>query len=212
MNPLLNLTRIKNAQKITLWQFGNEILYKLCNDHFEHKTDEHILTKVLFIGRVYAAAVERRKNKNKIQNDNFYKNEIVPIFKNSTLDERLTKLKNMSVMDSNTIMYALETHNYLVGILKKITNHNKRSFSSKYLHFHIPEMYFIYDSRSIKGIRKFVNMIPKKHQSILGFSNIDSEYAKFYIKCFVLKNQITLNYGNSLTNREIDNLLINAGK
>lgn len=108
MNPLLNLTRIKNAQKISLWQFGNEILYKLCNDHFEHKTDEHILTKVLFIGRVYAAAVERRKNKNKIQNDNFYKNEIVPIFKNSTLDERLTKLKNMSVMDSNTIMYALE--------------------------------------------------------------------------------------------------------
>jgi hypothetical protein len=212
MNPLLNLNRIKNAKEINLWQFGNEILYKLCNDHFEHKIDKYILTKVLFIGRIYAAAVERRKNKKKIQNNDFYKNEIIPIFKNSSLDERLTKLKNMSIMDLNTIKYALETHYYLVEILKKITNHNKRSFSSKYLHFHIPEMYFIYDSRSIKGIRKFVDKIPKKHQSILEFSNIDSEYAKFYIKCFILKNQITLNYGNSLTNREIDNLLINAGK
>jgi hypothetical protein len=82
MNPLLNLTRIKNAKEISLWQFGNEILYKLFNDHFEHKTDEHILTKVLFIGRIYAAAVERRKNINKIQNDYFYENEIIPVLKN----------------------------------------------------------------------------------------------------------------------------------
>lgn len=115
-------------------------------------------------------------------------------------------------MDSKTIKYALETHNYLVNILHEITDQNKRSFSSKYLHFHIPEMFFIYDSRATKGIRKFVNKIPKEHQSILELSNIDSEYAKFYIKCFELKNQITLNYGISLTNREIDNLLINAEK
>lgn len=210
MNPTLNLTRIKNAQKINLWQFGNEILYKLCNDHFKHKTDKYILTKVLFIGRIYAAAVERRKNLYKIQNDDFYKNEIIPVLKKSKIDERLTKLKNMNVMDSNTIKYALETHNYLVTILREITDQNKRSFSSKYLHFHIPKIFFIYDNRAKKGIRKFVNKIPKEHQSILELSNIDSEYAKFYIKCFELKNQITLNYGISLTNREIDNLLINA--
>lgn len=42
MNPTLNLTRIKNAKKINLWQFGNEILYKLCNDHFKHKIDNYI--------------------------------------------------------------------------------------------------------------------------------------------------------------------------
>ena len=211
MNPLLNLTRIKNAQEISLWQFGNEILYKLCNDHFEHKIDKYILTKVLFIGRIYAAAVERRKNKNKIQNDDFYENEIIPVFKKSNIDDRLAKLKNMSVMDSNTIKYALETHNYLVTILREITDLNKRSFSSKYLHFHIQEMFFIYDSRAIKGIRKFNNRISLEYQSILELDNIDNEYAKFYIKCFELKNQITLNYGIDLTNREIDNLLINVG-
>lgn len=211
MKLMPNKLEIKDAEK-SLWSFSNNILYDLCNNFFEHKTDEHILTKILFIGRVYAAAVERRKNKNKIQNDDFYKNEIIPIFINSTLDERLAKLKNMNFMDSNTIKYALETHDYLVNILHEITDQNKRSFSSKYLHFHIPEMYFIYDSRSIKGIRKFINKIPKEHQSILELSNIDSEYAKFYIKCFELKNQITLNYGISLTNREIDNLLINVGK
>jgi hypothetical protein len=209
MNPILNLTRIKNAQKINLWQFGNEILYKLCNDQFEHKIDKYILTKVLFIGRIYAAAVERRKNKNKIQNDDFYTDEIIPVFKKSNIDDRLTKLKNMNFMDSNTIKYALETHDYLVNILHEITDQNKRSFSSKYLHFHIPEMFFIYDSRATKGIRKFINKIPLEHQSILKLNNIDIEYAKFYIKCFELKKQITLNYRIDLTNREIDNLLIN---
>lgn len=212
MNPILNLTRIKNAQKINLWQFGNEILYKLCNDQFEHKIDKYILTKVLFIGRIYAAAVDRRKNKNKIQNDDFYIDGIIPVFKKSTLDKRLKKLKNMNVMDSNTIKYALETHNYLVNILQEITDLNKRSFGSKYLYFHIPEMFFIYDSRVIKGIRKFKNKIPLEYQSILELDNIDSKYAKFYIKCFELKNQITLKYGIYLTNREIDNLLITAVK
>lgn len=118
----------------------------------------------------------------------------------------------MSVIDSNTIKYALETHNYLVGILKKITNHNNRSFSSKHLHFHIPELFFIYDSRAKKVIRKFKNRISLEYQSILELDNIDSEYAKFYIKYFKLKNQITLNYEIVLTNREIDNLLINADK
>jgi hypothetical protein len=118
----------------------------------------------------------------------------------------------MKVMDSNTIKYSLETHNYLVAILREITDLNKRSFSSKYLHFHIPEMFFIYDSRAKKGIRKFKNKIPLEYQSILELDNIDSEYGKFYIKCFELKNQITLNYGISLTNREIDNLLINDKK
>jgi hypothetical protein len=206
-----NKLEIKDAEK-SLWSFSNNILYDLCNNFFEHKTDEHILTKILFIGRVYAAAVERRQNKYKIQNDDFYKNQIIPIFINSTLDERLAKLKNMNFMDSYTIKYALETHDYLVNILHEITDQNKRSFSSKYLHFHIPEMFFIYDSRATKGIRKFINKIPLEHQSILKLNNIDIEYAKFYIKCFELKKQITLNYRIDLTNREIDNLLININK
>ena len=42
------------------------ILYHLCKDNFQHEQEDVILTKVLFIGRIYAAAIERRKNKSNI--------------------------------------------------------------------------------------------------------------------------------------------------
>lgn len=200
--------QIETAQQKNVWDFGNAILYKLCKDNFNHDTDDHILTKVLFIGRIYAAAVERRKNKSNDINDNFYIDTVAPAFRKSKLDEKLSVLKIGKTENINNIKSVLQTHYFLTSMLKKITALEKRSFSSKYLHFHLPDLFFIYDSRAVNALRKFTSQVPKDLKYILELENIDNEYAKFYCKCFDLKRQIKTQLNIELTNRQLDNLLI----
>ena len=200
--------QLDTARQKNVWDFGNAILYKLCKDNFNHDLDDHILTKVLFIGRIYAAAVERRKNKSNDINDNFYTDTVAPTFRKSKLDKKLSDLKSAKPDKVENIKSVLQTHYYLTSMLKKITALDKRSFSSKYLHFHLPDLFYIYDSRAVSALRQFTSQVPKDLKHILVLDNIDNEYAKFYCKCFDLKRQIKTQFKIDLTHRQLDNLLI----
>lgn len=201
--------QIDRAIKKSPWDFSNKILYDLCRTYFNHKEDDVILTKVLFIGRIYAAAIERRKNKNEEEiNDNFYLKEVTKSFKNQELDERLESLKKYKEINYENLSSVLNTHYYLTSEIKKITDLEKRSFSSKYLHFHLPEMFYIYDSRAVKALREFISEVPEEMKEIIRQENVDEEYAKFLCKCVSLKKQIESHYNIKITNRQFDNLLI----
>ncbi len=117
-------------------------------------------------------------------------------------------LKNKTEISENNISKILETHYQLTSDIKKITELKKRSLSSKYLHFHLPNLFFIYDSRVVKGLKRFYKNVPKEHSYFLDFKKIDNEYSKFFLKCFDLKNKINKEYNIDLTNRQLDNLLI----
>jgi hypothetical protein len=201
-------THIQSACQQNVWDFGNAILYKLCKENFKHDTINHIITKVLFIGRIYSAAVERRRNKTSEINDNFYIKTVAPAFRDSLLDEKLSSLQLLKRVNIETTKTVLETHHYLTILLKKITALEKRSFCSKYLHFHLPDLFFIYDSRALNALRLFKIKLPYDLKQILELENIDLEYAKFYCKCVTLKRQIKLDFNIDLTNRQLDNLLI----
>jgi hypothetical protein len=200
--------QLDTARQKNVWDFGNAILYKLCKDNFKHDLDDHILTKVLFIGRIYAAAVERRKNKSNDINDNFYTDTVAPTFRKSKLDDKLSGLKIAKIENIENIKSVLQTHYFLTSMLKNITALDKRSFSSKYLHFHLPDLFYIYDSRAVAALRQFTSQVPKDLKHILELENIDSEYSKFYCKCFDLKRHIKTQFNIDLTNRQLDNLLI----
>ena len=119
--------QIDNSLQISPWDYGNEILYNLCRDNFFHDKDDRILTKVLFIGRIYAAAIERRKNKNKNINDNFYVDTVAPTFRKSNIDKHFFKLKQIKKLSTDSIAQALETHHYLTATIYDITKLDKRS-------------------------------------------------------------------------------------
>lgn len=176
--------QISKAQQKTVWSFGNDILYDLCKNNFEHNQDDKILTKVLFI------------------------DTIAPALRNSQLDKYLGELKTIKYLNVDSIKLILQTHSHLTSTLYKITNLEKRSFSSKYLHFHLPDLFFIYDSRAVTAMRLFTSQVPNDLGYLLKLKNIDAEYAKFFCKCFELKQQIKRTYNLDLTNRELDNLLI----
>ncbi len=153
-------TQIKKAKQKNVWDFGNRLLYEMCSSTFTHTQDDQILAKVLFIGRIYAVAIERRRNKQEMLGDDFYIETVAPAFKNSDLDKHLAALKKIRQIGLNEVKRILKLAFYLTSLINKITDLNKRSFGSKYLHFHLPELFFIYDSRAVKGMQYFINRVP----------------------------------------------------
>jgi len=198
---------IENGLSSKEWDFGNNNLYKLCFENFEHNESDKIIAKVWLIGRAYAAAIERRKNKTDI-NDNFYTNSVAPAFQNSELDKHLNTIRNEKRITIENIDKILVIHNYLVQVIKKITEMEKRSFCSKYLHFHLPDLFFIYDSRAVTALRQFISRVPQELTYLTKINGIDSEYANFFVKSFVLRNQIENDFDLKLTTREFDKILI----
>jgi hypothetical protein len=208
MDPQITEDLITTCSKPTPWDLGNQVLYDLCSDHFAHDTTERIVAKTWLIGRSYAVALERRRNKTDI-NDNFYIKSVVPAFMNSKLDTILADIKNLdlSIESAATI---LESQLYLTKRLFRITELDKRSFSSKYLHFHCPSLFFIYDTRAASAIKTLVPRLPKELKDYISTLSVDSEYGKFFFRCLLFQKQVVDNYKIILSPREIDNFLVNA--
>jgi len=207
MKKLPSLNEIKTSLS-TLWDFENKVLYDLCSANFYHNDNDKILAKVMLIGRAYSAAIERRKNKEE-SNDNFYILKVAPAFKNSIIDEYLNKLKSEDFLTLDNIPLVLEAHKYLTNLTYTLTELEKRSLSSKYLHFHLPKLFYIYDSRVVGSIRQFIDKVPESMERFVNSDKVDKEYAIFFCKCFSVMNSIKDTYKVDLTTRQFDNILIN---
>ncbi len=206
MKEQLTTGIIEDCKK-SVWNFGNGVLYKLCAESFYHTEEEQILAKVWLIGRAYAAAIERRKIK-EANNDDFYITKVVPAFKYSELDEKLRELRQFDKLTEENLGKMLETHYYFTKLTAELTGLEKRSFCSKYLHFHLPNLFPIYDSRVVGSLRKFISKSPRRFSQILNSHRIDREYAKFACKSLAVRQEIEITIGVELTLREFDNLLI----
>ncbi|TVR84638.1 MAG: hypothetical protein EA412_00265 [Chitinophagaceae bacterium] len=200
-------TELIEACKKSIWSFGNGVLYKLCAENFYHTEDEQILAKVWLIGRAYAAAIERRKIKEAI-NDDFYIDKVVPAFKKSELDSKLEELSQFDKLTEENLGKILETHYYFTKLTAELTGLKKRSFCSKYLHFHLPNLFPIYDSRVVGSLRKLISKTPVRFSQILNSTSIDREYGKFACKSLAVRQDIEKTFDKKLTLREFDNLLI----
>lgn len=201
---------IKSALQTNEWNFGNQVLYELCKNNPQHNENSEIIAKIWLIGRAYAATIERKRNDaNKIDNDDFYIKRVGPMIKESKIDNWLNSLKNYKEVSISNLYHILEVHYNVTNLFSSINGLQKRSLASKYLHFHFPNLFFIYDSRAVKGIATF-----SKHTGRVGNSNekSDNEYRKFCEKCINLSNYIEEKYEIPLSPRSLDNLLLIAGK
>lgn len=189
--------------------FGNKILYEMCKNNPLHNDDEVISGKVWLIGRSYAVAIERVREKKYI-NDDFYSIEVPKIFTKNydgNFDGDIQSIKD------NGIEKILSTHKKLTDAIKHATGLEKRSFSSKYLHFHRPNIFYIYDSRAsdsihkiIKGSKELFNEFKGRRKELRG--KYDIRYTEFFIKCLILRKHIKSEFGIELSPRHIDDFLI----
>jgi hypothetical protein len=87
-----------------------------------------------------------------------------------------------------------------------MTGLNNRSLASKYLHFHKPNAFFIYDSRASRAISRIIP--DDANIPALDCSNADKEYSSFVRKCLWLREQ----HKELETPRQVDNLLLAVSK
>jgi hypothetical protein len=195
---------INKSKEQNEWSLGNSVLYDLCSSHFTHEKDSKIIAKIWLIGRTYAAAIERRKPKVEKINDDFYISTVAPKIRDSEIDSWIKKCK-----ESNQIADYLEIHKKLTILFSEISGLEKRSLASKYLHFHLPNKFYIYDTRAVNAVNMFLKSINVKKLIIPKlFNQYDHEYVKFYIKCDYIKSFVLQNYSIDLNCRDIDNLLV----
>src|ERR1700741_48060 len=136
---------IKKAMSDTAWDFGNQVLYDMCKTNPEHKSNQIIIGKIWLIGRAYAAAVERRRNKGSETGDAFYEEVVAPKISHSDIDKWFEAIRASNKED---VALHLQTHSKVTNLLTEISGLEKRSLASKYLHFHFPQLFYIYDSRA----------------------------------------------------------------
>ena len=196
---------IDHALGYSPWDFGNNVLYALCKDHPKHDRADVIIAKMLLIGRTYAAAIERRKNAQNTSDD-FYTNVVVNEIKISELDQLLNRLPEKMVKPWTQLGMVITVHKKLTDIFYDMTELNKRSLASKYLHFHRPDLFFLYDSRSRESISK---VTPRLDQ----IKNIDAElqdqeYHAFCRRALHLREFIAKEFGKTLTPRQLDKILL----
>lgn len=197
---------IQKALSHKVWDFGNQVLYDLCASHPHHKNDDEIIAKVWLIGRSYAAAIERRRNKTSTDGDDFYENKVSPEIKKSDIDIWFKELSTSSV---NNVSIALKTHKDVTDLFKNISGHDKRSLASKYLHFHFPDRFYIYDSRAHNGIKMLTDGIGRLPNQLNQFDDV---YARFFLRCKALNNEIIGIFGRKLSPRELDKVLLEKSK
>lgn len=204
---------IKNEEKVLklldafdkkgdMESYGNDVLYRMCKEKPLHNEKDIVASKMWLIGRSYAAAIERTKSGEKFETiiDKFW-DKLTP--KSENIDKTLQSINSLPVEKiENNVQIILKLHKKFMDIIKEATAMDKRSLTSKYLHFHCPNAFFIYDSRARLSINKLV-----KKQDIYGYSG-DYEYVEFFLRVLKLQQFIKEQTGKIFTPRKIDNFLL----
>ena len=196
---------IKKAKKEyeESFSFGDQILYDMCKKYPAHNKEEKgiIMSKVWLIGRSYAAALERTRDGRKDIYNKLAKKNLEEI------DKRIEKLKNYQTIDNTNIEVILNLHHELVKIYNDVSGLNKISLASKYLHFHLPNLFYIYDSRANDAITKITKETGrlKKSEKI---SQENTAYAKFFNKVYIFQNKLKSITKTKYSPRDIDCILL----
>lgn len=206
MNPTRGVVSRAIDESMDQWSVSNGILYDVCRRHPRHVDAREITAKVLLVGRVYAASIERgRANASTVSSDQFY-GELVPQqLMRSKLDDRLEALRSVRRIDNTAIEPILETHGYLMGLFHELTGKEKRSLASKYLHFHLPELFFLYDSRAAAAMRLLLEgWRPRTNGNVA----CDSTYASFFHSALELRRRVEDRFQKQLSPRHLDRILL----
>lgn len=190
-----------------LWAPVTQCLYDLCRKYPDHNRNSVVAAKVLLIGRSHAAAVERgvRNEPGTIRDTTeFYQKRIATPIRRSGLDIQISKLRSLEKISAENAEVVLAAHNRLTDVIASSIGMRKRSFASKYLHFHAPAAVPIYDSLADATLRRY---LPRRARIPTRWAAYDRPYAQFLSRFLELRDSIRDDFGHVLSPREMDRLL-----
>ena len=88
-------TDVDIAKQESLWDFGNSVLYDLCEKHSRHDHLDKIIAKIWLIGRSYSASIERRKKISDV-GERFYESVVAPVVQRAHIDSWFSDLGTLT--------------------------------------------------------------------------------------------------------------------
>lgn len=193
------------------WKWANEILYSMCRADPAHKEIDVIIGKVCLIGRATAASIERRKEEFVVENEDFYLESVAPKIKASDIDKWINGAAKIRYLSKSNMAAALRAHSQLTKLFSEISGQDKVSLASKYLHFHLPNAFFILDAIAEKELRKRLTRrinIREIEQYGININEINDRYARYVLRCLEYRDLMSKNMENRwITPRELDDML-----
>lgn len=187
------------VEKKSIWGTANAELYELCKKYPCHDNREQTVAKLWMIGRTYAAALERRQHPI-VSTDELYTQVADAL--SLHLDKRLAKLKQSGNLSPANFAMMLSLHQELTEWFavesEKADFPVKRSLASKYLHFHLPNVFPIYDANAAFAVSKLVSNreISDIISDVSDYErngrerHSDSEYRNFCLKVLALQRYL----------------------
>lgn len=209
--PIINQGTVTRAMRTSTWQLSNNVLYDFCAKYPEHKKTNVALGKIMLIGRVYAAAIERRKSQEgENENTQFFLDVVGPALLNSDIDAWIAEARAVRRRKKNRFDTLVSVHHKTTQLFNAISKMEKRSLASKYLHFHVPSLFYIYDSRAVGAFRQgVISGLDEPMPRATNTKNLgDNEYRKFAEKCEYLRTYCRTRFQKTLSPRQLDNLLL----
>lgn len=204
--PLLKLKKqwVDAALRPSIWDVGNHWLYKLCESYPAHTDDAEVAAKIWLIGRAYSAAAERGVA-GKGQADN-YIIKLSKQFVAQNADRHLNRLPEPVADFRKHLDQIVDVHHSIESIFSK-EGKRRVSLTSKYLHFHRPDLFPIYDSRAAAAIGQ---LTPDSRFTGYKVSSAQatSHYGKFAVRSAWLVDRMNEMLGCAPTLRQLDNLLL----
>jgi hypothetical protein len=205
--PALKLTKqwVDSAVQPSIWDVGNEWLYKLCECYPAHTDTGQVAAKIWLIGRAYAAAAERGVS-GKGQGES-YIIQLSERFIEQKADKHFEKLPKPVADFRKHLDQVIDVHHSVESIFSNEDELGRISLTSKYLHFHRPDLFPIFDSRAAATITQVTpdsrftgHKVTSEHASTL--------YGKFSVRSAWLVDQMGDLVGHTPTLRQLDNLLL----
>lgn len=191
----LTLTRefITDALSLSILDPKVRALYDLCFMYRHHLRDEIVADKLRLIRRLYSdSPVWPGKA--------FSAEAAAHNLTQSSVDHWFGALSTAEELDSGLL---LELHKRLMGVFDDLTEEEARSLASKYLHFHFPELFYVYDTR----IATALSLLIEGDCGFLALAEFDPAYGRFHACSRRLTERLLPQVGRRLSPRELDRVL-----
>ncbi|MBI5329783.1 MAG: hypothetical protein HZB71_04125 [Betaproteobacteria bacterium] len=187
MKPFLTREFITDALAASIRDPRQRALYDLCFMHRGHYKDEIIADKLRLIARLY---------QDPLQSPEYAAHRLA----RSAVDHWFGSLATAEELEASLL---LEAHKRVMDLFADQGEERSRSLASKYLHFHFPELFYVYDPEVERLAREIVG----GDCGFLSLAEFDPAYGRFHACCRKLAERLIPEVGRRLSPRELDRVL-----
>lgn len=193
MTNMLTREFITDALSQSILDPGVRALYDLCFMCRHHLRDEIVIDKLRLITRLHGDSPAA-------PGTGFSAEAAAHNLAHSPVDHWFGALSTAEALDAGLL---LELHKRLMGVFDDLPEESARSLASKYLHFHFPELFHVYDRRIAHALSRVMG----NDCGFLALAEFDPAYGCFHACCRKLGDHIAPLVGRRLSPRELDTVL-----